>query len=93
MNIWNDTEAQKFFSFERRKAKDLYLGEKLFLSKILFYYRQHHKYSNHQPTYDYQYQITAFTCSIKLSSTHLLMHLITFDDVILQLQHPPTSPG
>ena len=36
MNIWNDTEAQKFFSFERKKAKDLYLGEKLFLSKILF---------------------------------------------------------
>lgn len=36
MNIWNDIEAQKFFSVERKKIRDLYLGEKFFLSKILF---------------------------------------------------------
>ena len=47
-----------------------------FLAKIFFYYRQHHKYSNHQPTYDFLHQITAITHSKKLSSTHLLMHLI-----------------
>ncbi len=36
MNIWNDNEAQHFFSYERKKKKDLYLGEKFFLSKVLF---------------------------------------------------------
>jgi 2-polyprenyl-3-methyl-5-hydroxy-6-metoxy-1,4-benzoquinol methylase len=36
MNIWNDLEAQKFFSSERQKQEDLYLGEKFFLSKVLF---------------------------------------------------------
>ena len=36
MNIWNDLEAQNFFSSEREKKEDLYLGEKFFLSKILF---------------------------------------------------------
>ncbi len=36
MNIWNDLEAQIFFSSERQKKEDLYLGEKFFLSKILF---------------------------------------------------------
>ena len=35
MNIWNDLEAQIFFSSERQKKEDLYLGEKFFLSKIL----------------------------------------------------------
>ncbi len=36
MNIWNDAEAQHFFSSERKKKNDLYLGEKFFLSKTLF---------------------------------------------------------
>lgn len=36
MNIWNDTEAQNFFSSERKKKDDLYLGEKFFLQKTLF---------------------------------------------------------
>lgn len=36
MNIWDDSEAQQFFSRERKKKEDLYLGEKFFLSKILF---------------------------------------------------------
>ena len=36
MNIWNDIEAQYFFSKERQKKNDLYLGENFFLSKLLF---------------------------------------------------------
>ena len=36
MNIWNDFEAQEFFSSERKKKDDLYLGEKFFLTKLLF---------------------------------------------------------
>ena len=36
MNIWNDFEAQNFFSSERKKKEDLYLGEKFFLSRVLF---------------------------------------------------------
>ena len=36
MNIWNDFEAQEFFSSERKKKNDLYLGEKFFLTKLLF---------------------------------------------------------
>ena len=36
MNIWNDAEAQHFFSSERKKKNDIYLGEKFFLSNNLF---------------------------------------------------------
>lgn len=36
MNIWDDIEAQKFFSKERKKKKDIYPGENLFLSRVLF---------------------------------------------------------
>jgi len=36
INIWDDTEAQIFFSSERQKKEDLYLGENFFLSKALF---------------------------------------------------------
>jgi len=36
INIWDDTEAQTFFSSERKKKEDLYLGENFFLSKALF---------------------------------------------------------
>ena len=36
MNIWEDVEAQNFFSSERKKKNDLYLGERFFLSKALF---------------------------------------------------------
>tara|TARA_Y100000590_G_scaffold470057_2_gene661673 strand:+ start:9557 stop:10216 length:660 start_codon:yes stop_codon:yes gene_type:complete len=36
MNIWNDLEAQIFFSFERQRKKDLYLGENFFLARTLF---------------------------------------------------------
>ena len=35
MNIWDDIEAQKFFSKEKKK-KDIYPGENLFLSRVLF---------------------------------------------------------
>ena len=36
MNIWDDSEAQQFFSRERKKNVVLYLGENFVLSKILF---------------------------------------------------------
>ena len=36
MNIWDDIEAQKFFSKERKRKKDIYPGENLFLSRVLF---------------------------------------------------------
>ncbi len=36
MNVWNDLDAQNFFSSERKKKEHLYLGEKFFLKKVLF---------------------------------------------------------
>jgi len=36
INIWDDTEVQNFFSSERQKKEDIYLGKIFFLSKSLF---------------------------------------------------------
>ena len=38
MNVWNDLDAQNFFSSERKKKEHLYLGEKFFLKKELMVY-------------------------------------------------------